>query len=156
MLNFIIEYWVQFLLGTIVTALTFVCKKFYSLYMGEKQHQKTKEHLELYESLKKLIEEGAEESRRLIRESAEESREGDRKLQEQINLVQGGILSIQSRSFKQECRELLREDRDITLEEFESLQEEYEIYKNLGGNHDGDLLFSMIREKVTNILTDVK
>lgn len=145
MLEFVIKYWVQFLLGLIVGALSFLCKKFYSLYMGEKNHQKTKEQKEFYSSIETLIKEGAEESRK-----------GDQKLQEQINVMQGGILSIQGRNFKQECREFLREGRDISLDEFEILQEEYDTYKSLGGNHDGDLLFSMVREKVTNILTDAK
>ncbi len=143
MLEFIIKYWVQVLLGTIVGALTFFCKKFYNLYIGEKKHQKTKEQEEFYKSIETLI-----------KESIEESRREDSKLQAQINVMKNGILSIQGRDFKAQCREYLREDRDISIEDFELLQEEYDTYKSLGGNHDGDLLFNMVREKVTNIFTD--
>lgn len=144
MLEFIIKYWVQFLLTSIVGLLGFLCKKFYSLYTKEKDHQKTKEQEEFYQSMEDLV-----------KEITEESRSEDKKLQEQINVMQGGILSIQGKNFKDECRELLRRSTDITLQEFELLQEEYYVYKSLGGNHDGDLLFNMVREKVTSILTDL-
>lgn len=65
-----------------------------------------------------------------------------------------GVLSIQGKIFKNECRSLLREGHEITLEEFESLQEDHKAYKALGGNHDGDTLFSMVEKKVTNSITD--
>lgn len=68
--------------------------------------------------------------------------------------MKGGILSIQRRTFKQECRELLREGHEITLAEFEALQEEHNIYHSLGGNHDGDALFEMVKTKASNNLTD--
>ncbi len=141
----IIKYWLEFFLGLIATGLGIACKKIYSLYKNEQKHQKTKEEKAFYDSIEALIIKGAEESRK-----------GDEKLQSQINVMQGGILSIQGRSFKQECREFLRPDRQFSLEEFETLQEEYYIYKNLGGNHDGDVLFDLVKKKASNILIDDK
>lgn len=61
---------------------------------------------------------------------------------------------MQKRQFIQECREFLQPDRDITIEEFERLQEEHKVYNSLGGNHDGDDLFNMVKEKVTNDLAN--
>lgn len=143
--EFVVKYWVQFLFGLVTTGLGLLCKKFYSLYNKEKNHQKTEEQKAFYKGLEDLI-----------KESTEESRKGDEKLQEQINVMKGGILSIQGKNFKQECRELLRKERDITLAEFEALQEEHNVYKSLGGNHDGDILFDMVCKKATNLLTDDK
>ena len=145
MIEFIIQYWVQFLLVTISGGLTIACKRIYNLYKKEKVHQKTKEQTEFYEGLKELIQQGAEQSR-----------QAEASLQEQINIVKEGVLSIQKKNFKQECRELLREDHDITLGEFETLQEEYHVYKNLGGNHDGDTYYEMVVKKTTNSLADKK
>lgn len=142
MLEFIAQYWLQFLLTLITGGLTFLCKKFWSLYQAEKKHQKTKEQEAFYEGLKDTIREGSEETQR-----------GDAKLQSQIDIMKSGILSIQKKNFKQECRELLKEDHVITLEEFESIQDEHNIYNSLGGNHDGDTLFEMVEKKATNDLT---
>lgn len=113
------------------------------MYQSEKSHQKTEEQQEFYNGLKDAIRQGAEESRK-----------GDEILQEQVDIIRSGILSIQRKNFKQECRELLREGRDITLDEFEALQEEHNIYHSLGGNHDGDTLFEMVKEKAANQLAD--
>lgn len=144
-LEFIGKYWLEFLLGAITTGLSIACKKIYQLYKNEQKHQKTEEQKEFYNKIEKLILKGSEESRL-----------GDEKLQQQINVMQGGILSLQGRTFKQECREFLRPEKDFTLEEFENLQDEYYVYKNLGGNHDGDTLFELVKKKATNILTDDK
>lgn len=143
MVEFIIKYWIEFLLGLITTALSFACKKFYKLYQSEKQHQKTKEQTAFYDDLKETI-----------REVGKEALEGDQKLQEQINKITSGVLSIQGKNFKQDCRELLKEGREITLTEFEAIQEEHNVYQTLGGNHDGDTLFEMVVKKATRSLTD--
>lgn len=145
MLEFIAQYWLNFLLTLISGALVFACRKTWTLYQAEKNHQKTAEQEAFYEGLKDTIREGAEESKK-----------GDEILQKQIDIIKSGILSIQKKIFKQECRELLREGRILTLEEFEALQEEHNIYNSLGGNHDGDALFGMVREKATNQLSDNK
>lgn len=143
MLEFIIKYWVQTLLGVVVGALSFACKRIYKLYQSEKNRQKTKEQEEFRDELKDVI-----------REVGRESLLGDQKLQKQINVITNGVLSIQGKNFKQECRELLQDGREITLAEFESIQEEYDTYKSLGGNHDGDILFNMVLQKATHNLTD--
>lgn len=143
MIDFIIKYWVEVLLGLITSALTFACRKIYKLYLSEKHHQKTEEQKQFYQGLKDTIQEGAEETKR-----------GDEILQQQIDIMKSGILSIQKRNFKQECKELLKEDKNISLEEFESLQEEHNIYNSLGGNHDGDMLFKMVEKKISSSLAE--
>ncbi len=143
MLEFIAQYWLTFLLGTIAGGLTFLCKKFWKLYQSEKNHQKTKEQEEFYADIKQLI-----------TECTEESRNGDKLLQDQIDIIRGGILSIQRKDFKEDCESALREGHEVSLEEFESLQEEHKIYHSLGGNHDGDTLFDMVRKKAAHNLAD--
>lgn len=144
-LKFVAKYWLEFLLVTISTGLSVACKKIYALYKDAKSTEKTKEQDAFYTKIENLIKDNAKESRR-----------EDKKLQDQINVMQEGILSIQGRSFKQSCREMLEPEEEFTLEEFETLQDEYYVYKNLGGNHDGDVLFELVKKKATNILTDNK
>lgn len=80
----------------------------------------------------------------------------DEELQKQINVMQSGILSIQGKNFREDCRILLAPEKEFTLKEFENLQQEHAIYKALGGNHEGDTLFDLVTKKATNILTDEK
>ena len=113
------------------------------MYKDEKTHQKTKEEQEFQDSIEKLIKEGNEQNKKDKEE-----------LQEQINIVKNGVLSIQKKNFEEDCRVLLEEGHNVTLDEFENLQEEHTTYKSLGGNHDGDTLFDMVVKKATNDLTD--
>ena len=75
-LEIIIKYWLQVLLGLVATGLGIACKKIYKLYKDEKFHQKTKEQKEFYQGLENLIKEGAEQSK-----------QADESLQQQINIV---------------------------------------------------------------------
>ncbi len=142
-LEIIIKYWVEFFLGLVATGLGIACKKIYKMYKNEKTHQKTKEEQEFHDSIENLIKEGNEQNKKDKEE-----------LQEQINIVKNGVLSIQKKNFEEDCRALLEEGHSITLDEFENLQEEHTTYKSLGGNHDGDTLFDMAIKKATNDLTD--
>ena len=64
-----------------------------------------------------------------------------------MNVLKGGILSIQGRGFKHDCRTLLEDNHIITLNEFEALGVEHSIYKSLGGNSHGDALFDLVKVK---------
>ena len=143
MLAFIEQYWLNFLLGIISGGLILFAKKIWALF---KESNTRKRHAE-QETLQK-------EMRGTIKENEAESKKGDEILQDQIDIMKSGILSIQRKIFKQECRELLKEDHEITLEEFEGIQEDHRIYNSLGGNHDGDALFEMVRQKATNNIAD--
>lgn len=132
----IVKYWLEVLLGLIVTGLSLFCKRVWKMYKDEKNHQKTKEQKEFYDGLQKLIKEGAEESR-----------QGDAAIREEIGVIKDGVLSIQRKSFMAQCTDLLKKDHELTLEEYKAIQEEHNIYHNLGGNHDGDNLFELVEEK---------
>lgn len=143
MIEFVIKYWVQWLFGVIALALAGFCKKYRSLYQSEKNHQKTKEQQEFYDGLKEAI-----------RESYKLSQDDDAKLQQQIDdmgaslaAIKQGLLSIQRKSFKNQCAALLDESHHITFEEFEDVTDEHKTYNALGGNHDGDTMYDLVVEK---------
>ena len=147
-MNFIIEYWLEFLFGIIIAALGYVCKNYRRLYLQEKKHQKTKEQKEFYNKLIKVIQ-----------ESYKLSQKDDEKLQTQIDhmrlcldVVKSGILNLQGKTFKQECRKALEEEENISIEEFERIQADHDVYNGLGGNHDGDNLFALVEHKYKNKL----
>ena len=64
-----------------------------------------------------------------------------------LNNVTAGVLSIQGKDFKSECRYLLDDDHKITTDEFEELEDEFSVYTNLGGNGRGAELFNAVRSK---------
>lgn len=136
MLQFIAQYWLTTLFGGACTVLVWLCRKFWKLYQSEKNHQKTDEQKAFYQGLQDAI------------------KEGDKRLQDQIDVLQRGILSIQGKNFKQTCRDLLREGHEITIEEFAAITKEHDVYKDLGGNHDGDTLFELVSVKARNNLID--
>lgn len=95
----------------------------------------------------------------IINERDQRFQEEDNRLHNEINelkddfkIMKGGILSIQGRDFKADCRILLQRDHDITLNEYEAILEAHSVYKSLGGNHEGDALFSMVQAKYQNYL----
>ena len=66
----------------------------------------------------------------------------------ELNSVGSGILSIQGKQFRDYCETLLQHGHYITVDEYEEFESEYEVYKNLGGNHRGDSLHDRVVDKV--------
>lgn len=88
----------------------------------------------------------------VVKESEERSMEEDRKIHKEIDIIKDGMLSVEGRAFRNECRRLLEEGHVITLNEYEAILAEHVTYNNLGGNHEGDGLFSMVQVKYQNQL----
>ena len=92
-----------------------------------------------------------------LNEQVEKLTAEDERIHKQIEIVSGkveiigsGVLAIQGQVFKDECRRLLTKDHQITLDEFEQLQADHEVYNNLGGNNKGDELFEAAKVKYIN------
>lgn len=83
----------------------------------------------------------------VVKESDEKSMEEDRVIHHEIDIIKDGMLSVEGRAFRNECKRLLEEDHIITLNEYLAVVNEHGIYNNLGGNHEGDLLFSAVKAK---------
>ena len=64
-----------------------------------------------------------------------------------IKTITQGLLSVQRRSFKEDCEHLLYPEHVITLDEFQQITNDHDIYNALGGNHTGDQLFKLVEEK---------
>ena len=69
-----------------------------------------------------------------------------------IKVITQGLLSVQRRTFKEDCERLLDPNHVITLDEFQQITNDHDIYNALGGNHNGDQLFALIEEKVKHHL----
>lgn len=70
-----------------------------------------------------------------------------KELKGNVDILKNGVLSIQGRGFKHDCRVLLEEGHSITLTEYENLATEHKTYNSLGGNSHGDALFELVKIK---------
>ena len=68
------------------------------------------------------------------------------KIHSEVDTIESGILSIQGKQFREMCEDLVKQDY-ITIEEYEEFEEEYAVYKSLGGNHRGDSLHARVVAK---------
>lgn len=154
MAEFIVNYWLQFLLGILASGLTGLCTYFYHLYKKERKRKKDEVEEKFVNDVKELIADNNKSIMKVIREEEKASKEADEAMSKQMENIQQnltilteGMLSVQGKQFKEECRKLLAEDHTITLHEFEHIQEEHRTYNALNGNHEGDSLFSLVKVK---------
>ncbi len=87
-----------------------------------------------------------------INDFVEESKQEDVKINKKIDSLQNGVLSIQGQNFKYECQKFLNrpDDHPITLLEYEQLMAQHTVYNSLGGNHEGDAMFELVKIKYHN------
>ncbi len=159
MLDFIARYWLEVVLGLIASGLGFACKKIYALYIDEKNRKEAQNKAQIVEDVKVMMKECSMDLINKIEPREQELKEEDKRLHEQIDKLENGfdvlkegILSLQGRNFRRDCRELLKEDHIITSVEYESIVHEHKVYNSLGGNHRGDALFQAVETKYKNSL----
>ena len=92
----------------------------------------------------------------VVKEAEEKSSAEDVIIHKEIDIIKDGMLSVEGRAFRADCRRLLEEGHIITLNEYEAILAEHVTYKKLGGNHEGDGLFSMVKAKYQNQLQVIK
>jgi len=64
-----------------------------------------------------------------------------------VQALKQGVLSMQGKVFKGDCRRLLEPNHIITEEEYEDIVADHKSYNGLGGNHLGDGLFKSVMNK---------
>jgi hypothetical protein len=133
MLEFILTYWIEVLFGAVIAIGGYMVKRTLKSYRQERLEEKNA----FLESIKKEI------SAEFERSNSKET-----ELAGEIKTLKAGLLSIQGRAFKNNCKRLLDPDHEISLEEYEEITKDHDAYNSLGGNHNGDELFILVRKKV--------
>lgn len=175
--SIVLKYWVELILGLIVAGGGFVIKRYLRLEKEERQREQReyfdkmldkiqKENQQVLDHLEKEHDTMNQDSEdrydeintkvdKALEAGREESKADDAVLEKQISAVEknitaltAGILSMQGKEFRNNCRKLLAEDHVITLDEWEELDKDHMAYNGLGGNHKGDHLFSLVKKKV--------
>ena len=159
MIEFIAKYWLEVFFGLICATIAGVAKYLIKSLRKERQDQ--------IDDIKKTMQDGltaqkeqierdmnvcSTDLRRIVSEQAKLSQESDEKIHKEIDNLKDGMLSMQGRNFKNDCHRMLLEEHVITLNEFDQLLADHIVYNKLGGNHEGDALFSMVEAKYKNSL----
>lgn len=140
-----VNYWVPVFFGAVISLGTLIVKRLYKLKKIE-QEQGRKEFLE-------KVEKAIGEKMTVLTEEDKNIYKELNKVHEEVEVLKGGMLSVHGTGFKNQCRKALAEDHEITLEEFDELEIEHNIYNSLGGNHTGDQLFALVKAKFEANLT---
>ena len=159
LIDFIVKYWVEVLFGLISGVIAFIVRHHFKLIVKDRKRHET----DLLDSIDKKFEKQNDYMTNQIKECysnltnvvknlEESSIEGDSRIHREIDIIKDGILSVEGRAFRNECRRLLEEGHVITLNEYEAILAEHVTYNNLGGNHEGDGLFSMVQVTYQNQL----
>lgn len=175
--SIVLKYWVELILGLIVTGGGFIIKRYLRLEKEERQREQKeyfdnvlkkiqtenqhvlksleKEHDKMNQNSEDKYDEINTKVDKALEAGREESKSDDAVLEKEISALEknitaltAGILSMQGKEFRNNCRKLLAEDHVITLDEWEELDKDHMAYNGLGGNHKGDHLFSLVKKKV--------
>lgn len=132
MWTFIAQYWIEFVFGLLIAGVGFLLKHHWKIF---KETEKIKEQ-KFEEKINKQIEDMYEKSQR-----------DDTEIMQRIEIITQGMLSLQGQMFRKKCRALLEMD-EIPLSKYEQLIEDHDAYNKLNGNHKGDELFELVKQKV--------
>ena len=147
MIDFIAKYWLQTLFGVMVGIFTYFIKHYRTLWKESQENQKNKFWDEVKTELKADNKALLQEKETLLNLEDQKLKDSVTKVTESNDSLLKAVLDVQRKQFKIDCRYLLEKKDDITFEEFEDLQDEYEIYKSLGGNGPGHNLFELVKDK---------
>lgn len=181
--SIVLKYWVEFFLGAIVAGGGFLVKRFLKLEREDRKREQDEyfqaltnnlsmdnskvlkslqaEHETIEQHSLERYSEITENVQKAMLLARDESKDDDKFLQDQISAlakdlsgIKAGMLSMQGKEFRANCRKLLAEDHEITLDEWEEIDADHEAYNSLGGNHRGDQLYSLVKKKAERFLTD--
>lgn len=134
MLEFIQQYWLTFIFGLAATAITWAIKKSYEYRIQLDAQSK--------EDFRNEMKGCFEEALQPIQEDIKEIKDG-------LDSNTAGTLSLYKTIFYKECHKLINSDY-ISIEDFEHITKDHEIYNKLGGNSAGDQLYAQVEQKFIN------
>lgn len=141
--EFIAKYWVNCLLGLISLGLSITAKKFYNLWKLAKTEKKRKEFEEFEKKLTEQLDK--------IKESSDKSDENIQNeisaIQQEIDLLRKGLLSVQGRQFIEFGLKLRDQTDMISDDDYRRFIKDHQAYNGLGGNCFGDKIFDQVTEK---------
>lgn len=174
LLDFIIKYWTEFLFGIVAAGILAGGKYIWTLFKNRLKDSLEEQITSITDVITKRMSETDEKleakntsltqqigdlqaDMKIMQQEIQTNKNDENKIEKKIdtlednlNTLKGGILSLQRKEFKEECRRLLNQKEAITYEQYTMLQHEHTIYNSLGGNHEGDQLFKLVSMRYAN------
>lgn len=176
LIAFVAKYWLNFLLVAAGSGVTALAQKLYKRYKTGKKMEENKPFEQYKSEIGEILKDNLEAVTKrqqdfeeriengvfgVVKEKEAEFKKEETellskmdaltiKVQESINAAnvrRKGLLEIYRKSFLESCKILLQSGHIITDEEFEDLTSAYKIYKELGGNHQGDTNYRAVEDK---------
>lgn len=144
MTDFFIKYWLETVLGIVVTAGGAGFGYLRKLIKKDQKKKLQEQFNEFYRKINKTL----DEKFQVLEE--EDKGIGDRlnTIEKSIEPLKQGVLSLHRRKFLDDCRYFLENnEEEITLEDFKRIQKEHKVYNSLGGNHEGDEHWELFKAK---------
>lgn len=159
LVEFIAKYWLEVLFGLICAGVAGTAKYLIQSFHKERERRDEK----LIETMENGLAAHKEQMKsdmtscsaglmKIVSEQTEALKKTDELIHSEIDGLRDGMLSMQGRNFKSDCHKLLQENHTITAIEYEQALADHIVYNKLGGNHEGDALFSMVETKYKNTI----
>lgn len=163
-LQWIAQYWISWVCALIAGGVIFFAKRYISMEKKNAEEKWKEKEMNMcgkiitnFDEKINEVKKSSGEKESKIYQQIDEMRKGlnekDNNICNDLNTVnlevsaiKNGILSIQGRQFRELCVELLKKDC-ISVEEYEEFENEYSVYKSLGGNHRGDAFHARVVAK---------
>ena len=134
MLDFIQQYWLTFIFGLAAAAMTWIIKKNYEYRIQLETQSKEEFRSEMRECF--------EEALQPVKKDIKEIKDG-------LDTNTAGTLTLYKTIFYEECHKLINSNY-ISIEDFEHITKDHEIYNKMGGNNAGDELYAQVEQKFIN------
>lgn len=152
MLEWIAKYWLEVLFGLVVTGMGLGMRKIWKMYKDTQIIRHKEEREEISHEIDEKIE---IQNGRMI-EADEKITNEMHNIEDGMEKITKGMLSVQGQTFRAACCRLLESDHSITIDEYEQIVRDHETYNSLGGNHIGDNLFKLVETKFSNQTTQIQ
>lgn len=153
-IDFLMNFYSSFqgwLISGILFGLGIFLKKSYNGYIINKKTEQEKGRQEFQERLTNNLVEKMNECQTGLNEKINLIQKENSQQEETLRRINNGLLSVQGKNFREECRRLLKQEHDfITVEEMEQCTEDHASYNAMGGNDTGDELYKLVTIKFQN------
>lgn len=167
LLDFFVKYWIEFLFGIVAAGILAGGRYIWTLFKNRLRDSLEEQITNITDVIAKRMSETDEKLeakntsltqqigalQQEIQTNKNDENLIEKKidtLEENLGTLKDGILSLQRKEFKEECRRLLNQEEAITYEQYTILQREHTVYNSLGGNHEGDQLFKLASMRYAN------
>ena len=147
-LEWILKYWINWLCVLIAGGVSLFAKHYVKLQKQSLERKWQEKEKNMCSKIITTLEEEILKVETLSKEEDSKLHQELDHIHAEVDTIESGILSIQGKQFRDFCEKLLTAGHYITVDEYEELEIEYEVYKGLGGNHRGDALHDRVIDKV--------